>query len=276
MTIEIIIPEKLKNSKVKDAIIYLLIEEKEKTLTQLHRSIQKQGITASFQAIIKATRLLVEQKVITNNNKKYSIDFNWIKENKEFFDNLYKDNIKINNIEKINKNENITTYKLNNLLELDKLWWDLLIEWANRKEKNKINIWKGQHMWWLIPRIEDEDYLREFLNLKNIKSYFILENNNYLDKIASEYYLKKNEYVKIIPEKSDIDEEINVFGEYILKFKRTKEIKEKIKKIYKNKKIDISEITKLFNKKTNIEVTIIKDKFISEKISYELLKVFKK
>jgi len=198
MTIEIIIPEKFKNLKVKDAIIYLLIEEKEKTLTQLHRSIQKKGITTSFQAVIKATKLLVEQKVIINNNKKYSINFDWIIKNKIFFDNLYKNNIKINNKEKINKNENITTYKVNNLFELDKLWWDLLIEWANKEEKNKINIWKGQHMWWLIPRIEDENYLREFLGLKNIKSYFILENKNYLDKIASEYYLKKNEKVKII------------------------------------------------------------------------------
>lgn len=274
MTIDITIPEDLNNAKVKDIIIYILIDNKEKTLTQLHKKIKKYGVSTSFQSVIKATKLLIEQKIIVSNNKLYSINFEWIKKNKEFFDKLYKENITIEKKEKIKKQENITVYKVNNLFELDKLWWDLLFEWANKEEKNKINLWKGQHMWWLIPRIEDEDYLRDFLNRKKIKSYFILENNNYLDKIASEYYKNKKENVKIVKKKNDLDEEINVFGDYILRFKRPTNIKEDIKKIYDNKKIDFQKITSIFNKKTNIEITVIKDKFIAERITSELLKLF--
>lgn len=275
MTINITIPENFKNSKVKDIIINILLNDKNKTLTQIHRSIKKQGINTSFQAVIKATKILIEQDILISNNKQYSINFDWIKKNKEFFDKLYKENLKHIKTEKINKNEDIVIYKVSSLFELDKLWWDLLMEWANKEEKNKINIWKGQHMWWLIPRIEDETHLRDFLDRKEIKSYFILENNNNLDKIAKDYYIKKKEKVKIIKQINDLDEEINIFGDNILRFKRPKEIKEKIKEIYKNKKIDIEKITSLFNKKTEIEVSLVKDRFISAKICEDLIKKFR-
>jgi len=126
-----------------------------------------------------------------------------------------------------------------------------------------------------MPRIQTEESLREVFSKYKIKTYQIIENNTFLDKLAKDYYIGKKEHIKIISEKKDLDEEISVFGDIILRFKRPKIIKDKIKEIYKNKNIDLKKIIDLFSLEKDIELTVIKDKDIATNMINNIISKFK-
>jgi len=282
MTLEIVIPEADRKDKTtKDMVFSILIDDKPKTLTQLHREIkQRYRVSVSFQAVIKAVNSLLSQNVLTKENKLYSINKDWIFKTRNFFDRLYTNHFKVNKpIKKVKLGKEIVVYTVHNLLELDRLWNDVLTNWAKEEKKDKRNCWKGSHAWWIIPRLQEEDILHDFMIKQNIKTYNLWTKNTVLDKLATKYYKGKKEFTKI---NTRIDEEkdshIAAFGENVVKFEIPKQLSNKLEKIYQKTKrledLDIKQVIDLFKENTEIEYVIIKDKFLANKVKEEIISYF--
>jgi len=281
MTIEIVIPEKnAEDRSTKDLVFSILSEEESKTLTQLHREIKrKYGVSVTFQAVIKAVNSLIKNKVITKTEKLYSINKDWVFETRNFFDRLYTEHFKVKKpMKKVELGRDIIIYTVNNLLELDRLWNDLLTNWCKEETKDKRNCWKGKHAWWLIPRLQEEDILHDLMIKSNIKTYNLWTENTLLDKVATKYYSKKNEFAKIKRLNSKADKHITAFGESLIKFEIPQNLSKKLEILYKKTKkledLDIKKAIDIFKENTEIEVTLIKDKLLADKIKEEIIGYF--
>lgn len=282
MTLEIVIPEaNVKDRTVKDLIFSILVDDTSKTLTQLHREIKrKYNISVSFQAVIKAVNSLLSHKVLVKEGKLYSLNKDWIFETRDFFDNLYRKHFNVKKpIKKVELGKEVIVYTISNLLELDRLWYELLMNWSKKEIFDKRNCWRGRHAWWVIPRLQEEDVLHDFMIKQGIKTYNLWTENTMLDKLAAKYYSKKGEFAKIIKKINlKTDSHIAAFGENLIKFEISKKISDKLEELYKNTKrledLDIKKAIDLFKENTEIEFTVIKDKLIADKIKEEIISYF--
>ncbi len=282
MVLELVIPESEgKKKTTKNMVFSILVDSEAKTLTQLHREIKKKyHVSISFQAVIKSVKYLVEQHVLIRKNKIYSINKDWIFETKTFFDELYTTHFKVKKpLKKAEFGKEITVYTITNLFELDYLWNELLTNWARKETKDKRNVWKGKHCWWLIPRLHEEDILHDLFVKQGIKTYNVLTENTVLDKLAVSYYRKKEEHIRINKKiKPNHDSNVSAFGEFIVKFEIPEEISKKLDVLYfKTKKIsdiDLKKVVDIFKENAEIEVIVIKDELLSNKIKEEIISYF--
>lgn len=283
MTLELVIPEtEGKDRTTKDLVFTILSEGEEKTLTQLHREIKKiYRVSVSFQAVIKAVNSLLEHKVILKDNKQYTINKDWIFETRNFFDKLYTENFKVAKpLRKVEMGKEMTLYTLSNLFELDRLWNDLLTNWAKKEDQDKRNVWKGEHCWWLIPRLQEEDILHDLFEKKEIKTYNLITNNALLDKLSLKYYQDRREKAKISRNnKLKTKTQISAFGDFVIKFNIPENISKRLEKIYQKTKnlnnLDLKEVLDIFKQKTEIELTLIKDKFFADKLKEDIISYFR-
>ena len=181
-------------------------------------------------------------------------------------------------MKKVELGRDIIIYTVNNLLELDRLWNDLLTNWCKEETKDKRNCWKGKHAWWLIPRLQEEYILHDLMIKSNIKTYNLWTENTLLDKVATKYYSKKNEFAKIKRLNSKADKHITAFGESLIKFEIPQNLSKKLEILYKKTKkledLDIKKAIDIFKENTEIEVTLIKDKLLADKIKEEIIRYF--
>jgi hypothetical protein len=282
MVLEIVLPEKSAKSKTtKDMVFSLLVDTRERTLTQLHREIKKRfRVSISFQAVIKAVKSLLEQEVLQKNKRLYSIDKDWIFKTRNFFDSLYKDHFKVKQpIKKMEHGKDITIYTVHNLLEIDRLWNELLTNWAHSEKSDKRNCWKGRHAWWIIPRLQEEDILHDFMIKRDIKTYNLWISNSALDKSAMKYYKGKREFTKSRPSiKLSADTHIAAFGDTLIKFEIPKAISRKLETLYSRTKsvedLDMKKVIDIFKEEAEIEYSVIKDKFLADQVKTEIISHF--
>src|SRR3989338_5855104 len=177
MTLDLIIPEAEGRSKsVKDCVFSLLAEGAPKTLTQLQREMKRRyHKSVSFQAVLKAVHALHQSGVIHKEKKLYSLNKDWIFETRNYLDRLYLEHFKVAKpLKKVELGTDVTIYTVSNLLELDRLWNDLLVTWAKKETENKANACKGNHCWWLLPRLQEEDILHDVMIKQGITTYNLL------------------------------------------------------------------------------------------------------
>ena len=281
MAIETFIPQTGKKEKtVKDLIFSILIESEPKSFIQLQREIKKRyHLSFSFQAIRKAVNNLLERNILTKEKREYSLNKDWIVQTRNFFDKLYADHFKIKRSVNIEVGKDVAVYTVNNLLELDRLWNDLITNWAREEKEDKRNVWKGRHCWWLIARLQEEDSMQDLLIKNSIKTYNLITTNSLLDRISKEYYFNKKRFCKIntkIKLKSDIH--ISAFGDNLLKFEIPTAISKKLEKIYektkKNQDLNLKEVLEILKEKNNIEIVVIKDKSIADKMKEDIISYF--
>ena len=282
MTLELVIPEaNVKDRTTKDLVFSILIDDKPETLTQLHREIKRRyGVSVSFQAVIKAVNSLLLHKVLVKENKIYSLNKEWIFETRKFFDRLYTEHFKVKKpIKRVELGKEVTVYTVHNLLELDRLWNELLTNWVKKEKEDKRNVWRGKHCWWLIPRLQEEDILHDIFAKHGIKTYNLIINNSLLDKISLNYYIKKKEFCKIdTSTKLESDSHVSAFGEFLMKFEMPIRISKRLEQIYKKLKniddLDLKKVLDILKQDTEIEITLIRDKFIADKIKEEIISYF--
>ena len=284
MTLELIIPEIADEKEIttKDAVFSILANGSPKTLTQLHREIKRRhALSVSFQAVIKAIHSLVSHRVLVKEGKLYSFNKDWIFETRKFLDQLYVEFFHVKKpSRKIELGKDITVYTVTNLFELDRLWNDLLMNWAKKEIKDKRNVWKGHHCWWLIPRLQEEDTLHDLFAKNGIQTYNLLTEDTLLDKVAVTYYSKKKEFIqttKKIDLKTDVH--ISAFGDCFVKFEIPKEVAEKFERIYQKTKtiehLDLKKVVDIFKQPMEIEITVMKDKTIADSIKEDIISYFK-
>lgn len=281
MVLEIVIPERNEKGSVKDLVFTILSEDREKTLTQLHKEMKKKfGVSVSFQAVMKAVSSLVESDVLVRKRKLYSLNKNWIFETRSFFDKLYSEHFKVKKpMKRVEMGKEITVYTVHNLLELDKLWNELLMSWAKSERKDKRNCWKGRHAWWVVPRLQEEDLLHDFMIEQGVKTYNLWTRKTPLDRMAAKYYSKKNEHAKFRNKRdSEKDEHIAAFGDTLIKFEIPSVLSKKLDRIYSKTKriedLDVKEAIDLFKENVEIEFVVIRDRFLADSVKEDIISSF--
>ncbi|MFH1448643.1 MAG: hypothetical protein ABIG39_07310 [Candidatus Micrarchaeota archaeon] len=282
MSLQIVLPEEnVKDSTTKDLVFSILIDDKPKTLTQLHREIKrKYKVSVTFQAVLKAVRILHSRKVLSKRGRHYSLNERWVFETRKFFDGLYKRHFKVKRpMEKVEAGAAITVYTVGNLLELDRIWNDLLTNWAKYEKEDKTNVWMGRHCWWLIPRLEEEDILHDFMTEKGVVVYNVVTGDTPLDKAAVEYYKSKKEYTKIVRKaRTKADSHIAAFGDTTLKFEIPPKLSQKLERVYMRTKhigdLNLKKTLDVYKENHNIEVTLIRDRTIAGKVKEDVVSYF--
>ncbi len=280
MALQIVLPEERKKGSTRDYVFSILTQDKPKTLTQLHREIKKRyGVSVTFQAVLKAVRTLHEQKVLSKKERVYSLNEEWVFDTRNFFDKLYKRYFKVKRpMEKVEAGKKVTVYTVGNLLELDRMWNDLLTNWSKVEKKNKINAWMGRHCWWLIPRLEEEDILHDFMIERGVVVYNVVTGNTPLDRSAVEYYRGKGEYIRIVKKTLGTDSHIAAFGDITLKFEIPPKLSRKLERTYARAKrmgdLDLKRTIDIYKENHYIEVTIIRDEVIAKKVKEEIMSYF--
>ncbi len=280
--IEIALPEfENEDKNVKDLVFSILAEGTPQSITQLQRELKRRyQKNVSFQAVMKATTVLVEKKVLQREGMQYSLAREWIFESRNFLDRLYRIHFNVQEpIKKVELGKQITVYTVSNLLELDRLWNDLLTNWAKEEKEDKRNVWKGRHCWWLIPDLQEEDLMHDFLIKQKIETYNLITSKTLLDKIALKYYLKKGAHVKIKEKsKNEKDTHISAFGEFLVKFEIPAPISKRLEKVYvkikRTEDVDLKQVLDIFKENCPLEVTVMQDTMLADNIKEEIIREF--
>ncbi|MEK6825308.1 MAG: hypothetical protein AABY00_00825 [Nanoarchaeota archaeon] len=280
MTLELVLPEMGKEITTKDAVFSILAEGEPRTATQLQRELRRRyKKSVSFQAVLKAVRTLQESRVLVKEKKTYFLNKDWIFETRQYLDRLYTEHFKVAKpIKKVEMGKDITIYTVSNLLELDRLWNDLLTTWAKQETANKTNVCKGRHCFWLLLRLQEEDILHDLMLQKGVITYNVITSNTPLDKQAGKYYAHKGEHTKISLNKDSEDKYLAAFGNFVLKFNIPENINKELEKIYQKTKkpqdLDLKKATDIFKETVSIEVTVIKDEMLARQVQKEIISRF--
>ena len=116
---------------------------------------------------------------------------------------------------------------------------------------------------------------------KKIETYNVWTEGEILDKQAMRYYAKRGIHTKLSKKKlTKNNEHISVFGENIVKFKIPEHIDTKINKIYRKAKkiedMDIKRTIDLYKEECEIELVIIKDQTLADKMKEAIINNFDK
>ena len=77
--------------KAKDAIVSILSQEWPLTMKEIYfAAVRQHALNVSYQAMHKATKQLIQRRIITRNERTYSLNTEWIKQIKGFTENLEK------------------------------------------------------------------------------------------------------------------------------------------------------------------------------------------
>ncbi|MDP3882325.1 MAG: hypothetical protein Q8Q31_05600 [Nanoarchaeota archaeon] len=277
MVLSLTIPELGKSGRIKDLVIDILSFEWPLTLSQIHNKVNKSyncGITC--QATYKAITELVNENVISKQDKTYQINLEWVEKLREFsvhIEKNYRGNNKVPLVEgvlKIKTENNITILTFNSLIEMDKMWINIKKEYYKKNiPKGDITLWEGNHCWWLLVYPELEYSEIELMKKKGVSHYMINHGSTNLDKWAKSFYERAGVKFKISKETSYSD--IAVFGDTIMQVSLPSDLRDNIEEIYKkcgnNSTVDIpSFIKSILNKKTSINLILSKNKDIAEQL----------
>ncbi|MFP4403722.1 MAG: hypothetical protein ACLFPJ_05195 [Candidatus Woesearchaeota archaeon] len=257
------------DSKTSFKIIEILSKFQNLSSKEIYNQIKKiYCLNISYQAIYKELQLLVLQNILVKNNLKYTLNLKWLKEKRNFLDNLLK---KGSYKSCIYSTKNLEIFNINNLKELDNFIQEKVMELSN---KNKFNItyWKTPHCWWLLGYPIEEELLIQKYSEKKLETYALITSNNSLDKKAKEYYGKKDVYLKInIVNNPENDEVVQVLGDYVILCKIPRKTFVLMNELFNKKKQLLNDILYLINFEDIFEVQIIKNNNLAKMYSNQII-----
>ncbi len=282
MAFEVLLPDENPSSaSTKDLVFSVLAEGKHRTLTQIHRELKSRfGVSVSFQAVIKAVRSLSSSGVLERSAMLYSLRKEWIFEAKRFFDKVYMEHFKVKRPMKATKVVGgVRVFTVNNLLELDTMWNDLLVDWASHERKDKRNVWRGMHCWWLLPRLQEEDLLHDFLLKYKVETYNVITGSTKFDRWALKYYSEKGIRIRIDPKAGPVSWlNVTSFGDNYMKFEIPAEVGGQLDAIYRRARsmedIDLKKVMDIFKRNCEMQVVVINDSMLAEKLKEEIIARF--
>jgi DNA-binding Lrp family transcriptional regulator len=266
---------------LQDIILLILAKEHPLTMGEITKRVRKDfKVRITFQAIRKSLKTLQKRGILKEKEKKFSIKKEYILETRRYSDQLLRNYFTAERKDKLptwsSVGEEHTTYNFENLLQTDKFWGEIVLDWArNLKEQDdRTFCFQGPHCWYSLGHLGTEsDFLTELKN-QGVKSYYLVENNTLLDQWAKDFY-EDYDVKYLIKTKNKTKTAIGVLGEFIIQFEYPEEIYEKIERFYKKSdsfpKTRMSTIAKILKRKCEIKLQVIKNKVIASKIKKEII-----
>lgn len=276
MGFNLFIPTKAYEATVRDRVILYLSEHTDATLTLIHRSIKAAGVRVSFQAVLKAVHKLVDEGILKRVDRVYRVDPHWLENAKRIVDRMYAAGYHVGNAH-VSSQKPVSQYVVPNLLALDVLWNDLLSNWASSVGKDKRNVWRGRHCWWLLPRLHEEEHLHDLFRKYKIETYNVVLKPGPMANWAVRYYSGKHEHAKVIPLKQR-DTHVSAFGDTVMLFEFPKEITKALDRLFSKQRsldtLDAAKAMNVFKKRCPVEVSVIHDETLARSYKDEIVGLF--
>lgn len=284
MALEIVLPMGEKKN-VKNIVFSILTKEYPLKLITLTNYIKKRyGISATFQAVRKATLQLVESGVLIKENNEFQINKEWVKESKLIINKLDNDlNSEIKQKPTVDSISNeISVFEFRSINDMMKFWQELIDNWFSKFKKGShpFNCWQGSHMWEGLMHLETEEKIMGQLKKKGIESYAVLTSNTPLDKSTKKFYEKIGIKTIINSSSSSFDKSYHVgtYGDLIVQTNYPESIVKEFDNFFnKNKSLenyDVTELIKIANKKVKVKLTVIKNFQMAKQINKTIIDQF--
>lgn len=274
-----------KNNSTKNIIFSILTKEYPLKTIEITNIIRKRyGKSISFQGVKKAIIELLEEQILINENNKYKINKNWVLENKNYLDELYKtltkENKQIQKIESIQDEITVFTFETPNAMM--KFWEDIIDNWyKNFKNKDpNYNCYQGTHLWEGLLHPDKEKTIMQQLKKKKIISYSLTTGNTILDKLVNNFYKKMGLNSIISSSNSTFDKSyyVGTYGETIVQAIYPKIIVKKLDKFFKKNKsfetLNLNELADIVNTKCQMKLTVIKNLEMAKHINESIISQF--
>lgn len=259
----------------KKEIILLLSETWPLSVKEIFSSVSRNGFSGSYQAVHKALKELENDGIVVHRNKKYLLSDDWIHSLNDFAFNL-KDKY-ANNLSKSLDNQN---FSFNTIHDCDVFLLNSMhkILSNNKSEKKPLLALQWSHAW--IPLfISRKEYSEIAEAFKLVDCYSLVKGNSSIDTWCADFWRKQGMKVKLNCDIASPVEMIAV-GDYVLQVFYSQKIKNDMNKFYSKvksvKALDLNELfEKVFEKKTEINVTINKNPSLAEQLKKETMSYFK-
>ena len=270
-----------KKDNAKNLVFTILINEYPLKIIELTNFIKKRyGKSVTFQAVRKAILELVNEGVLIRKDNKFQINKDWVKDAKETIDKLYMELNEEKTPKKFDSIEGkVSVFTFNSIGEMMKFWEQVADEWFKnfKKDDYNINCWQGAHGWEALLYPDNEQKLMSQHKKKNIKSYAVSTGSTPLDRFVWKFYKKIGLIVHTYPSISRIDREyyVGTYGDIIVQAHYPKEILDSMDNFFKKTKdvenLDLTELSKIVNKKTQVKLTVIKNLSMAKQINQSII-----
>src|SRR3989344_101951 len=288
MAVELFIPEYGKTKKtLQDIIMIILAKEFPLTTGEIAKRAKgnfKVGVT--FQAIRKSLRALVEKKVLIEKDKAFLVNKEYILELRRLSDQFLRNYFTAERKNKLptwsSVGEGHTSYVFDNLLQADKFWGEVVLDWARnlKEDEDRRFCFHGPHCWYPLGHLGTEsDFLLE-LKENKVKSYYLVEGNTPLDVWTKEFYIEHKVNYSINKPWRELKAAIGVFGEFIIQFDYPGTTYRKIEEFYKKSSslsgMNMAAIARLLKGNIEIKLVVINNQTIALKLKEDIFSFFRK
>jgi hypothetical protein len=282
MPITVTIPTLGKPKKVKDAIISILTKEWPLSARKIYNRVRNMCLDVSYQAVHKTINELLNNRIILRKDKEYALNKDWIDDVKNFAVNLskvYEGKITMTMHKAFE--QGFGSFTFDNVysfyLGITKIFKRLSHE---SKKYDGLVFAQVRHMYWALASSQKEyELLRDmFHSYKEL--YILCRNDTKADRIAFEFYKLLNRKTHSIFGINCADNsDMFAGGEYIIQVFFGEGMNRLLDKSY-NEAETVGGMKKLynliFNKKTEINVVVMKNQKLSEQMRKNVLSYFKK
>ena len=267
----------LSKPTAKSVIISILANEWPLSVKRIYNKSRKMNVNMTYQAIHKAIMLMLVEEIIIRSGRDYSINPEWVKRNKYFYEELEMSRImgKRMAIEEI-MNRSLTEVVFDNLYDFYAFTLSVLEKIVERST-GKVCVNEVYHMYWTLTGSKrEQEQFKKILSL-HPKTYFLCRGDTFVDDMLAKFYGQFGAMVKM-GEKCAENNDIMAGGGYVIQVFFDKMLKERLDGLYgtiNEKAENLVELHKhLFSEKTLIKVIIKKDPELAGEIIDNVLKRF--
>jgi len=278
MVLNLIIPEiNGKPNNTKDAVISILTLEWPLTLRNIFYKIKKQyHYSSTYQSVYKAVKELCNMGVLLNNEKKYSIDIEWIKKVQSFTDiietNYYaKQRIQnISGLKESKSGEDMIILNFDTIFDAEKYLYYFMKNELFKKKNDNI-CFQLSNEWRPIFYLRAEYNYYKRLIERGHKFYFLCSGNSYAEELSKKFYKSLKINYKTV--KTNFPNDLLMFGDYFIQIFIPEQIKIKMKECLDNKDI-LKLLEEVLQKKTSVKLIINKDSSLANEMKKQIIKKF--
>lgn len=265
------------SSKLSDQIVELLSLNPNKSAESIRKSLRNpEGNFYTLQAVYQELRNLRKGGVVIKNGNTYSLWGPWVIKFIDFADKLsstYLDSVTFKSV--VPEDLATKTWRFENLVRLSRFWGQVL-SILIKQTKSEYLLSYFPHQWHYILRGEYGRHIQKSMMIANVSTYTIIGSDTPLDRWAEQYWRKSGEYsFSKSPFHKLRKEHISVVGNYVVTLKLSKNLTEKLEKIYKQvitpQFVDFGDLYEMFSQKArstlSIELNARKAKQIKRKFS---------
>ncbi|MFH1895729.1 MAG: hypothetical protein ABIJ74_04120 [archaeon] len=264
----------MKEKGVRENIIEILSNEWPLTAKQIFNRLGRNyAVNISYQGVHKHLKGMLDEKIITKNERDFMLSYAWIKKMSDYgkkLEKLFDKNI---------SNDGSVMLIFNSFVECGKFAvnefsGNVSGKFPNPENKDFVCMWN--HAWPLvgISQEEHETMKRAF---KEEIHWNVCTNDTYLDKLTSDYLAKLGKNVAL-NKKFSTKVDTLVRGDYILQVYFPEECEKEMDKIYKKvknqKDLDMQKLFEFTCREYKIKAVIFKNKELADSLREEAKKIY--